>query len=42
MLDAADTLASFMVDGMPDPERFNVGATRAIEQVCRGRKDCPR
>ena len=39
LLDAAETLAEFMVDGMPHAERFRVSMTRAIEQVCRGRKD---
>jgi hypothetical protein len=32
-------LAMFIVDGMPHAERFNAAATRAIDQVCRGRND---
>jgi DcmR-like sensory protein len=37
LLDAADALASFMVDGLPDAHLFVASMTRAIEQVCRGR-----
>ena len=37
LLDAADELASFMVDGMPDQARFTAAMSRALEQVCRGR-----
>jgi hypothetical protein len=40
LLDADKMLATFMVDGMPDPELFAASATSAIDQVCRGRKDC--
>ena len=40
MLDAAETLATFMSDGMPDAQRFEETSTRAIEKLCRGRKDC--
>jgi DcmR-like sensory protein len=40
LLDASDTLAAFMVEGMPDAELFNAAAIRAIGQVCRGRNDC--
>ena len=40
MLDAAESLASFMVDGMPDPDRFQASATDAIDRVCRDRKGC--
>lgn len=40
MVDARETLATFMVDGMPDAERFDTNMTRLIEQVCRGRQDC--
>jgi hypothetical protein len=39
LLDAADLLAAFMVDGMPDATLFTEATTTAIEQVRRGRKD---
>jgi hypothetical protein len=39
LLDASEALANFMVDGMPDADLFNANVTRAIERVCRGRKD---
>jgi hypothetical protein len=38
-LDVGDTLATFMVDGTPDAERFLPSITAAIEQLCRGRKN---
>jgi hypothetical protein len=40
LLDAEETLATFMVNGMPDPKRFHTVCTRLIERACRGRKDC--
>jgi hypothetical protein len=40
LLDAADTLAMFMVDGTPDGSLFIAAMTRAIEQVSRGRTKC--
>jgi hypothetical protein len=40
ILDARETLATFMVDGMPNPDLFNTVAARAIEQVCRDRQNC--
>jgi hypothetical protein len=40
LLDARETMSSFMVDGMPDGELFRGRATQAIETVCRGRADC--
>jgi hypothetical protein len=40
LLDAEEMLAGFMVNGMPDAALFTATATRAIEQACRGRKDC--
>ena len=40
ILDAAEMLATFMVDGMPNADRFHTSATRAIERVCHDRKDC--
>ena len=39
LLDAEETLATFMVEGMPDPERFKVVGSQALERVCRGRSD---
>ena len=39
LLDAAEELATFMVDGMPDADRFNENAVRAIERLSAGRKD---
>jgi hypothetical protein len=40
MLDAGETLARFMVDGMPDAERFHEAMSGFIENACGGRKDC--
>jgi hypothetical protein len=40
LLDAAETLSTFMVDGMPDHDLFVASMTRAIEQVSRGRTNC--
>jgi hypothetical protein len=40
LLDAAETLSAFMVDGMPDDSLFVAEMTRAIEQVSRGRTSC--
>jgi hypothetical protein len=40
MVEAAATLAQFMVDGTPDPIRFRNAITPLIERACRGRKDC--
>ena len=39
LIDVAELLASFMVDGMPDAALFTSAATHAIETVRRGRKD---
>ena len=39
LLDARETMSSFMVDGMPDGDRFKDRMTAAIEKVCRGRTD---
>jgi hypothetical protein len=39
LLDVADTLATFMVDGKPDAALFLASITGAIEQLCQGRKD---
>ena len=38
--DAAQTLASFMVDGMPDAALFTETIIPMIERACRGRADC--
>ena len=40
LLDAAETLSTFMVDGLPDDPLFVASMTRAIDQACRGRKGC--
>ena len=40
LLDARETMSSFMIDGMPDPDLFKARATVAIEKVCRGRTEC--
>jgi hypothetical protein len=37
LLDARRTLATFMVDGQPDPDFFKASATSALEQLGRGR-----
>jgi hypothetical protein len=37
LLDARQTLATFMVDGQPDPDFFRASATSALEQLARGR-----
>jgi hypothetical protein len=38
-LDARETLASFMVDGMPDATLFKTHVPVAIERLCHGRRD---
>jgi hypothetical protein len=40
LLDARKVLATFMVDGMPDPTLFRTNVTAAIDHLCRGRHDC--
>jgi hypothetical protein len=40
LVDAKEMLAKFMVDGQPDANLFLEHATQALEQLCRGRKDC--
>jgi hypothetical protein len=40
LLDADETLATFMVDGMPDADLFFATATSALARVCRGRTSC--
>jgi hypothetical protein len=37
LLDARQTLATFMVNGQPDPDFFKASATRALQQLGRGR-----
>lgn len=39
VLDAHQTLATFMVDGKPDPARFEVSVGRAIGTLLQGRPD---
>jgi hypothetical protein len=40
VLDAAETLALFMSDGMPHPGRFSDVAVNALAQLWDGRRDC--
>ena len=40
MLDANDTLATFMIDGKPDEARFMSGMSEVIERACKDRSDC--
>jgi hypothetical protein len=40
MSDAQETLARFMLDGMPDTDRFHRFVTATLERVTRGRGDC--
>jgi hypothetical protein len=40
LLDARDTLSTFMVDGHPRAEPFTTAMTGALERVCREGKDC--
>jgi hypothetical protein len=40
LLDAEDTLSSFMTDGKLDARAFNDRLCGVIEKVCRGRTDC--
>jgi hypothetical protein len=40
MLDARTALAAFMIDGVPDGNLFHARSTKAIERLCRGRRDC--
>jgi hypothetical protein len=37
LLDARQTLATFIVNGQPDPDFFKASATRALDQLARGR-----
>jgi hypothetical protein len=38
LLDAHQTLATFMVGGQPDPDFFKAAASSALDQVARGRR----
>jgi hypothetical protein len=40
MLDARDTLTTFMIDGKPDEARFMSVMNDLIERACKGRSDC--
>ena len=40
MVDAAEMLSRFMVDGMPDADRFKDAMIPLIELACRGRNEC--
>jgi hypothetical protein len=40
MVDAADTLSAFMVDGMPDPPKFLNAMVQLIEEAGRTRQSC--
>jgi hypothetical protein len=40
MLDAHETLATFMVGGVPNADLFDIGVMKSIEDLRRGRKDC--
>ena len=40
LLDAKETLASFMMDGQPDAGRFKDQMCQVIQRVCRDRDDC--
>jgi hypothetical protein len=40
LLDAQDTLDTFMIDGAPDPGKFRAVMCEVIENACRGRTNC--
>jgi len=40
LLDAEETLSTFMVDGEPHEEKFTNGMTKVIKRACRARPDC--
>jgi hypothetical protein len=40
LLDADETLTTFMVDGQPDAAKFNDSICEVITRACRGREDC--
>jgi hypothetical protein len=40
VLDAREMLDLFMVDGMPNAEKFEAAMLPVIDKACRGREDC--
>ena len=40
LLDAVETLSTFMVDGKPDEEKFRAGMCQVIDKTCEGRANC--
>jgi hypothetical protein len=40
LLDAKGTLATFMIDGKPEPRKFKDQTCQVIAKLCRGRADC--
>jgi hypothetical protein len=40
LLDAGETLSTFMVDGTPNAQKFKDHICQIIERVCRGRTNC--
>jgi hypothetical protein len=40
LLDARETLSTFMREGQPDGDTFKDQMCQVIERVCRGRRDC--
>jgi DcmR-like sensory protein len=40
VLDAHETLASFMVDGMPNAQQFEAAMLPVIDRACRNRQEC--
>jgi hypothetical protein len=40
LLDAKELLGVFMIDGQPDPTRFNTAMRETIARACRERADC--
>ena len=40
LLDADEVLSEFMVDGMPDGDRFHNALSPVIERACGGQKNC--
>lgn len=40
LLDAGETLSTFMMDGRPDPRKFRDQMGHVLERACRGRTNC--
>jgi hypothetical protein len=40
LLDAKDLLSAFMIEGKPDPVKFNDMMCQVIDQACHGRSNC--